>query len=369
MDSDATWMARALELARRGEDGAEPNPLVGAVLVKDGAVVGEGWHALFGGPHAEVAAFRAAGDRAHGSTLYVNLEPCAHQGKTPPCVPAVISAGVARVVAAMADPFPAVNGRGIDLLRAAGIEVSVGVGAAEARHLNAPFLKFVTTRVPWVIAKWAMTLDGKIATRTGDSKWITGEEARRLARRWRQSCGAVVVGAATVLQDDPELLGDDATRPHPLRVVLDTYARTRPGSKLVKSAREVPVLIAHVRAAPASRLAALEAAGCRLLALDERDGRPDVTRLLAHLGAQGIPRVYIEGGGEVLASAFEARGIDEVRAFIAPRVVGGRGATTPVEGPGVERIADALALDEVRLERVGTDLLVRARVQREGAEP
>lgn len=364
MADDDFFMGRALELARRGEDAAEPNPLVGAVVVQHGAVVGEGWHEVFGGPHAEVNALRAAGERARGATLYVTLEPCAHQGKTPPCAPVVAGSGVARVVAAMGDPFPAVDGRGFAQLRAAGIEVTVGVREAEARRLNAPFVQYVTHGRPWVVAKWAMTLDGKIAAAGGDSKWITGDAARRLARRWRQGCGAVLVGVGTVLADDPELRGEDAARAQPWRVVLDTHARTPPACRLARTARETVTAIVHGPEAPPERLRALAEAGCRLLAVGMSAGRADLEDALRRLGAAGIPRVFVEGGGQVLGSLFASGRVDEVRAFVAPVIAGGATAPTPVAGVGVGRIADAWRLEEPRMERVGEDVLLRGRIRR-----
>ncbi|MBI3272787.1 MAG: bifunctional diaminohydroxyphosphoribosylaminopyrimidine deaminase/5-amino-6-(5-phosphoribosylamino)uracil reductase RibD [Planctomycetes bacterium] len=358
-------MDRALALARRGEDAAEPNPLVGAVVARGDEVVGEGCHERFGHAHAEVHALRAAGERARGATLYVTLEPCVHLGKkTPPCLPLVLASGVTRVVAAMADPYPAVKGRGFEALRAAGVEVRVGVREAEARRLNAPFVQYVTTRMPWVVAKWAMTLDGKIASRTGDSKWITSDESRRLARRWRQQCGAVVVGVETVLRDDPELRGEDPAGRQPLRVVLDSSARTPLASRLVRSAREVPVLIVHAQAAPPDRLRALEVSGCRLLALAPSSvgPRPDFREVIRVLGAEGLPRVFVEGGGRVLASAFESRVVGEARVFVAPRILGGADASTPVAGSGAPRISEAFRLEDARFESIGPDWLLRGRL-------
>jgi diaminohydroxyphosphoribosylaminopyrimidine deaminase/5-amino-6-(5-phosphoribosylamino)uracil reductase len=332
--SDADWMAQALLLAERGRGYVEPNPLVGAVIARDGRPVGEGWHQRFGQAHAEVNALAVAGEAARGATLYVTLEPCCHFGKTPPCTEAVIRAGVSRVVAAMSDPFPQVAGKGAELLRQAGVAVEMGVCEAEARRLNAPYLKLLAKRRPYVQAKWAMTLDGKIATRSGDSKWISNEASRRRVHELRGQMDAIVVGIGTVLADDPLLTARPPGPRTAVRVVLDHSGRTPRMAKLVQTARETPTWIVTA-GEPASQLAG---AGCEVFRL------PNLPALLDEMGRRRMTNVLVEGGSEVLGSFRDAGEIDEVHIFIAPRLVGGRDAKPAIGGHGVERIAEALPL-------------------------
>lgn len=362
MDAEhAVWMRRALELAERGHGAVEPNPLVGAVLVREGAVVGEGWHARYGEAHAEVNAIRAAGERARGATLYVTLEPCCHHGKTPPCTDAVIAAGVARVFAALEDPFPRVAGEGARLLRAAGIPVEFGLEAAAARRQNAPYLTLLGQGRPYVHGKWAMTLDGKIATRTGDSRWISGEESRRAVHEIRGRMDGVVVGIGTALADDPLLTARPPGPRRACRVVLDPAARLPLGSQLVATAREHPTLVVVDRHANEAARVALERAGCEILGLDkDAGGRLDVTALLADLGGRRWTNLLVEGGGRVLASFFAAGALDEAHVFVAPKLIGGREAPTPIAGSGVERLADALVFPHTRAQVLGTDVYLRA---------
>jgi diaminohydroxyphosphoribosylaminopyrimidine deaminase/5-amino-6-(5-phosphoribosylamino)uracil reductase len=357
--ADETWMRRALDLAEPGRGHVEPNPLVGAVVVREGQAVGEGWHQRYGGPHAEVHALGAAGEAARGGTLYVTLEPCCHHGKTPPCTDAVLRAGVRRVVAAMTDPFPQVAGRGAERLRAAGVAVDIGVGEPEARRLNAPYLKLLATGRPYVHAKWAMTLDGKIATRTGDSKWISNEASRRRVHDLRGRMDAIVVGVGTVLADDPRLTARPPGPRTAARVVLDSRGRTPPTCLLARTARETPAVVATTAAIPSAMRAELEARGCEVLCLPAAGGRPEVGALLDELGRRRFSNVLVEGGGAVLGSFLDGGAVDEVHAFIAPRLAGGADARTPVAGRGVDRIADALGLAEVQVEVLGTDVYVR----------
>jgi diaminohydroxyphosphoribosylaminopyrimidine deaminase / 5-amino-6-(5-phosphoribosylamino)uracil reductase len=356
--ADEAWMRRALELAERGRGAVEPNPLVGAVVVRDGRAVGEGWHQRFGQAHAEVYALTAAGAEARGAVLYVTLEPCCHQGKTPPCTDAILRAGVARVVAAMSDPFPQVAGKGADQLRKAGVPVEFGVGATAARRLNAPYLTLLATGLPYVHAKWAMTLDGKIATRSGDSKWISNEASRRRTHALRGRMDAVIVGVGTALADDPRLTARPPRPRTTVRVVLDSRCRLPADSILARTAREVPTLVAATAEAPPERAAALRAMGCEVLTPPAADGRTDVKALLAELGRRRMTNVLVEGGSGVLGAFLDAGLIDEVHVSIAPRLAGGAKARTPVCGKGVEKIADALALAEARVELVEGDVLV-----------
>lgn len=360
------YLARALELADRALGRVSPNPAVGAVVVKDGLIVGEGLTQPPGSAHAEVVALESAGRQAQGADLYVTLEPCCHHGRTPPCTDAILRAGIRSVHVATLDPFPAVDGRGVEILRRAGVQVEVGAHAEEARRINVAFFHFVRKRRPYVTAKWAMTLDGKIATRAGDSRWVSGEEARRLVHHERDASDAIVVGVQTVLTDDPSLTvrlspADDVRAPRqrpPLRVVLDSQARTPLSSELVTDNSGAPVLIAVTASAPVSRVEALRARGSEVVVLPDRNGRVDPGAVIDELGRRGAIRVLLEGGGEVLAAFAREQLIDRVMAFVAPKIVGGRSAPGPVGGDGVERMVEAIPLRDLSARTVGADVLV-----------
>ncbi len=351
--TDFDWMMRALELARRGRGLVEPNPMVGAVVLSHGAIVGEGWHQRFGEVHAEVNALNQAGASAVGATLYVTLEPCNHTGKTPPCVDAIIRAGVRKVVAAMTDPFPQVAGSGIARLRAAGIDVDVGIGEAEAKRLNGAYLTLVSMGRPYVHAKWAMTLDGKIATHSGQSKWITGQESRRRVHELRGLMDAIIVGAGTVRADDPQLTARPPGPRTALRVVLSSEGRLPENCQLLRSAHEVPVLIAGARIATPSHFQAL---GCEVLAVNS------VADLLAEFGRRRFTNVLVEGGGGVLGSFRDAGLIDEVHAFIAAKLIGGKNALSPLGGIGAETTERGLNIVEWTCERVADDIYINGRI-------
>ncbi len=353
-DEDCRHMGRALELARRGEGLVEPNPMVGCVLVRDGQVVGEGWHGKFGGPHAEVEALSAAGAAARGATAYVSLEPCCRQGKTPPCTKALAAAGVKRVVAGCRDPSPAVSGQGLAELTAAGIACEVGLLADAAEDLIAPFAKLVTLRRPWVIAKWAMTLDGKLATRTGASRWISGEQSRAMVHTLRGRVDAVLVGRGTVEHDDPLLTARPPGPRLAVRVVLDSQAALSVESQLVKTAADAPVLVAASIDAPGDRCQRLRDRGVEVWqsAAGDRTGR--LLDLLDELGRRQLTNLLVEGGAEVLGVFLDLGEIDEVHAFVAPRLAGGAGLS-PIAGHGVEDMAEALNLRCPRIEQVGED--------------
>jgi diaminohydroxyphosphoribosylaminopyrimidine deaminase/5-amino-6-(5-phosphoribosylamino)uracil reductase len=338
---DARWMAHALALARRGLGETNPNPVVGCVLVKGGRVVGEGWHRRAGGPHAEVHALRAAGPAARGTTAYVTLEPCAHEGRTPPCAPALIAAGVRRVVAAMRDPNPAVNGRGLAALRRAGLEVTIGVAADEAVALNERFVVAAALARPFVMLKAAMTLDGRIATAAGESKWITSPAQRRRARALRRLHDGVAVGVGTVLADDPLLLPAPRTRRPFHRVVFDSRLRTPLRSRLVSSASDdAPLWIVTTDEAPGRE--ALEARGARILAAPAREGRVDLEWGLEALRAEGLWSLMVEGGSELLGALLAARLFDQVALFRGPLVLGGRNTRPAFGGPDPARLSDAV---------------------------
>jgi diaminohydroxyphosphoribosylaminopyrimidine deaminase / 5-amino-6-(5-phosphoribosylamino)uracil reductase len=357
--TDHDYMSRALELAERGRGWVEPNPLVGAVVVRDGSVVGEGWHEKFGQAHAEVNALRQAGDRARGASLYVTLEPCCHFGKTPPCTQAVIGAGVRRVVSAMLDPFPQVAGQGASRLREAGIVVEVGVGEAAARRLNAPYLKCLRTGRPWVHAKWAMTLDGKIATRTGRSKWITGEAARQRVHELRGRMDAIVIGRGTLIADDPLLTARPRGPRTATRVVLTATGEGLPAScRLLETAADAPVLVVTQDAA-VPRFAAWRTRGAEVLGQPAGPGgRFDVKSILTELGHRGMTNVLVEGGAGTLGGFLDAGEIDEVHAFVAPKLIGGSAAPSPVAGLGVAELDGALNLIDWQVERLGEDLWI-----------
>jgi diaminohydroxyphosphoribosylaminopyrimidine deaminase/5-amino-6-(5-phosphoribosylamino)uracil reductase len=360
VDDLERWMRHALALAARGRGFVEPNPMVGAVVLDtSGELVGEGWHQKFGGPHAEVFALAAAGARARGGTLVVTLEPCCHHGKTPPCTDAVLRAGVARVVAATADPFPRVAGGGLAILRGAGVEVEVGLCAADACELNAPYLKLLRTGRPWVHAKWAMTLDGKIATRTGDSKWISGAESRRRVHELRGRMDAIVVGRVTVVADDPLLTARPAGARVAARVVVSASGELPERCQLRTTARDVPVI---VYTATPTKLGGWAADGAEVVAFGA--AAPTFDAVLADLGRRRFTNVLLEGGAGLLGSAFDERAADECHVFVAPKLVGGAGAPGPAGGRGVPRMADALGLERVEVERSGEDVYVHGFISR-----
>ncbi|HOM17717.1 MAG TPA: bifunctional diaminohydroxyphosphoribosylaminopyrimidine deaminase/5-amino-6-(5-phosphoribosylamino)uracil reductase RibD [Thermoguttaceae bacterium] len=360
---DRRYMERALELARLGQGWVEPNPMVGCVIAHGPEVVGEGWHQRFGGAHAEVEALREAGQRARGATLYVTLEPCCHQGKTPPCTEAILAAGVQRVVAAMKDPFPQVAGQGLRRLAEAGLEVHCGLLEAEARRLNAPYLKLIQTGRPWVIAKWAMTLDGKLATRTGQSRWISGPESRALVHQLRGRVDAVLVGSRTAALDDPLLTARPPGPRTAVRIVVDGRARLASESQLVRTARQAPVLVAAGPEAAAVDLRRLESAGCEVFVAPGQTPQERLLALLDELGRRRMTNLLVEGGGRLLGALLDLRAIDEVHVFIAPKLFGGLDAPTPLAGLGIDRTEQAVQLDSVQIERVGQDIYVTGRVR------
>ncbi len=356
-------MHRALAEAARGLGAVEPNPMVGAVVVRGGRLVADGHHARFGGPHAEVVALAAAGEAARGATAYVTLEPCCHHGKTPPCTDALIRAGVARVVAAMRDPFPRVDGGGFARLAEAGIAVEVGPLGAEARRLNAAYLKRVASGRPFVVAKWAMTLDGKIAARTGRSAWISGPRSRALVHEVRGRMDAIVVGVGTAIADDPSLTARPPGLRVAARVILDASARLPIGGKLAGTARAIPVLVATTAAAPRERVDRLAGLGCEVLVLPESPpGRVAVGPLLDELGRRGMTNVLVEGGGLVLGSFFDAGEVDEVDIFLAPIIEGGSHDFTPARGLGVDAMSEALRIESPAVSRVDDDLRIQGRI-------
>jgi diaminohydroxyphosphoribosylaminopyrimidine deaminase/5-amino-6-(5-phosphoribosylamino)uracil reductase len=359
---DHELMAQALSLAARGQGLVEPNPMVGCVIVADGDVVGRGAHQRFGGPHAEVEALREAAEQARDATLYVTLEPCCHHGKTPPCVEAIRQAGVRRVVVAMRDPFPKVDGSGLVALEEAGVDVDVGLDSAAAQSLNAPYLKRIQQRRPWLIAKWAMTLDGKMASRTGDSQWISNQVSRAVVHQLRGRMDAIIVGRRTAAIDDPLLTARPTGPRIAVRIVLDTHASLPVESQLVRTARDVPVMVAASTSADKANCRRLEAAGCEVVQVAGDDHATRLVELLDELGRRDMTNVLVEGGSEVLGSAFDAQLIDEVHVFIAPKLIGGRQALTPSGGLGGQLMSEARALHEVSIEQLGGDLYLFGRL-------
>ena len=355
-------MQRALELARGALGTTSPNPTVGAVLTgPDDAIVGEGFSQPPPGPHAEIVALRQAGPRARGATLYVTLEPCPHQGRTPPCTDAIIAAGVAEVRYSLADPDPRVDGGGHRALEAAGIRVVPGEGEAEARRINEAFIKHRTRGLPFVVAKFAASLDGRIAAASGDSRWVSGPQTREWSHRLRTELDAILVGSSTVIVDDPQLTarpGDREAERQPLRVVVDTRGRVPPMARVLTGPGRT--IVATADSSTASWRAAIKARGAEILILPRRGDRVDLLALLQELARRDILSVLVEGGGVILGSFFDRGLVDKLHAVIAPMIIGAADAPAAVAGQGAFRLADALRLRDVTLERLGDDILVTA---------
>ncbi|MGG4496117.1 bifunctional diaminohydroxyphosphoribosylaminopyrimidine deaminase/5-amino-6-(5-phosphoribosylamino)uracil reductase RibD [Brevibacillus reuszeri] len=352
MERDNQYMDMAIGLAKSATGQTSPNPLVGAVVVKDGAVVGMGAHLRAGEPHAEVHALRMAGDNASGATLYVTLEPCSHHGKTPPCADAVISAEITRVVIAILDPNPLVAGNGVQKLRDAGVEVTVGVKEEEARQLNEVFFHYITTKHPFVTVKTASTLDGKIASVTGHSRWITGSAARDQVHELRRQVDAILVGVGTVLADDPELTARcDGQRygRQPVRVVLDNQLRTPLSARVLQEVEKVPTWIFTTAEAPAEQRDALLAKGAVVIPVA---GGVTVDAVLTILGERGITSLLVEGGAEVNGSFLQARAIQKIISYVSLKLIGGNGAPTPFGGQGFVTMDEAVVLTQTQVEQV-----------------
>jgi diaminohydroxyphosphoribosylaminopyrimidine deaminase/5-amino-6-(5-phosphoribosylamino)uracil reductase len=368
-DIDTRHLERAIELARRGGGQVSPNPLAGAVIADGEDTLGEGFHGELGGPHAEVEAIRsAAGRDLSNATLYISLEPCCHHGRTPPCTEAILEAGIARVVIASDDPSEHASGRGLGILRDDGVEVVVADGevASQARLLNQPFRKHARTGRPWVLFKSAMSIDGKVATRKGDSKWISSASSRELAHRWRAASDAVAVGIGTAVADDPLLTARVeglTTSRQPRRVVFDSLARLPLQSKLVADARTIPLTVVVSRAAPHSATDVLESHGAQVIVATGENEPARVRSALDQLGADGVSSILLEGGPRLAGAFLDAGEVDEIRLFVAPIVIGGRGARNPLESEGVELISDAVRSLTLTIEQLGPDLLMTARIR------
>ena len=365
MSEERVFMERALFLAAQGRGRTSPNPMVGAVVVKQGSVVGEGYHLRAGGDHAEVIALRGAEDSAIGATLYVSLEPCCHCGKTPPCTERIIDSGIRRVVASMPDPNPLVCGKGFERLREAGIEVEWGLMEEESSSLNEAYIKFIATGMPFVILKGAASLDGKIATATGESRWITGPAARERVHRLRDEVDAVMVGIGTVLQDDPQLTTRLASGQgkDPLRIILDAEARLPLNAKVINPASLSGTLLVTSNSSPREKLEDLRRQGVEVWAMEEQEGRIPLRPLLKGLGERKIVSLMIEGGSEINASALEEGVVDKVILFVAPRLIGGASAPSWIGGQGIERLDESFTLKNIFLERLGDDIMIEGRLQ------
>ncbi|OPZ84199.1 MAG: Riboflavin biosynthesis protein RibD [Firmicutes bacterium ADurb.Bin419] len=360
MNTHDYYMGRAIELAKKGWGRTNPNPLVGAVIVKDDRVISEGFHEVVGCAHAEVAAFNNATEDVAGGTLYVNLEPCSHYGRTPPCAKAIIEAKIKKVVVAMIDPNPKVSGKGIQMLRSAGIEVEVGVLEEEAKKLNEIFINYVVNKKPFVILKAAMTLDGKIASVTGDSKWVTSEASRAYVHVVRDRVAAIMVGINTVLKDNPMLttrlngnVGND-----PVRIVVDSKGIIPEDSKVLCANSKAGVILATTSNIPADKEMYLVGNGVKVVKADGSDGRVDLVKLMEELYKLEIDSILLEGGGTLNAEALNAGIVDKVMFFIAPKILGGKDALTPVEGSGINLMNDAVKIKDVSVSRFGEDILI-----------
>jgi diaminohydroxyphosphoribosylaminopyrimidine deaminase/5-amino-6-(5-phosphoribosylamino)uracil reductase len=359
-------MARVLELARKGAGRTSPNPMVGAVVVKNGRVVGEGYHKKAGFPHGEVEALKKAGPKAKGADLYVNLEPCCHFGKTPPCTDAILTAGIRKVIVGMRDPNKLVIGKGIRQLRQKGIEVTTGVLGRECTRLNEFFIKFICTQRPFVILKTAVSLDGKIATSSGQSQWITGSKARQRVHQIRNEVDAIVAGAGTIVADNPFLttrLGKKSNVKHPVRVILDNENLVPLNANVFKNTESQQVLYVTGKNLPVSREKALTQKGVEILPLKEKKGGVDLLHLMQALGEKELTSVLVEGGGEVNASFLEAGLVDKVMVFVAPLLIGGRDAPGPVGGLGFRRLEEAMKIKNMTVNSIGNDWLLEGYLQ------
>ncbi len=349
------FMERAIELAKKGEGYVSPNPLVGAVIVKNGRIIGEGRHKKYGTNHAEVNAFESAKEDTAGAEMYVTLEPCSHYGHTPPCAKAIIEHGIKKVYIGSDDPNPLVAGRGIKMLKDAGIEVVTGVMKKECDALNSIFFKYITTKLPYVVLKSAMTLDGKIATYTGDSKWVSNEGSRLTVQRMRHALKGIMVGINTVLKDDPRLNCRIEGGVDPIKIIVDSRLRTPLKANVLKGGE---CIIAAAEGCDNEKKKALEAVGARVIVTKQNDGRVDLKELMKRLGELKIDSILLEGGGTLNYSMLENGLIDKAVFFIAPKLIGGRDAVTPIEGKGIELMKDAVMLENISIRSIEGDILI-----------
>jgi len=356
---DNFFMQQALNLAEKARGKTTPNPLVGAIVVKNGEVIGQGYHQKAGEPHAEVFALQEAGEKAHDATIYVTLEPCSHYGRTPPCSKKIIESGIKRAVIAMVDPNPKVAGQGIAQLKEAGIEVTLGIGEQKAMSLNEIFLKYITTGKPFLVLKTGMSLDGKIATKNGHSRWITCEQSRAFVHQMRNQLDAIMVGIGTVLQDNPQLttrLPEGEGR-NPLRIIVDSKARIPLDSRVLDE--QAPTIVAVTSAADQQKIALLQAKGIKILEIKEKKGRIDLHDLLIKLGKLEITSVLLEGGSTLNGAMLQDKLVDKAYFFIASKIIGGKDAPTPIGGEGIDTLEQAVQMKEYQVKRIGTDILLQ----------
>lgn len=365
MEEDQKYINRAITLAKKGRGWVNPNPLVGAVIVKNGKVIGEGYHEYFGGPHAEINAIEKATESVKDATLYVTMEPCSHHGKTPPCTEAIITSGIRKVVAGISDPNPLVNGKGLKILAGAGIEIRSAIGSAAVTKMNEAFLKYIVTGLPFCLLKTAMTLDGKIATVENASRWISGEDSRKYVHELRQENSAVMVGINTVLYDDPIL---NTRRLHkknkdPLKIIVDTTGRIPLESKVLQINPQLTILATSDKIDPAKKRD-LERMGAQVLICPLKEGKVDLGYLMFSLGRMGIDSVMLEGGSSIAFSALMEGIVDKVISFIAPKIIGGAAAPSPVGGAGLPQMDEAIAVDNWNYKKLGSDILIEGYIRK-----
>ena len=351
-------MRMALDLARKGKGWTTPNPLVGAVIVKDGRVIGQGYHQKYGHPHAEVNAIASAKEDVTGATVYVTLEPCSHFGKTPPCSDLLIDKNIKRVVVGMLDPNPLVAGKGIERLRNNGIEVVTGVLEEESQKLNEIFIKYIITKKPFVVMKNAMSLDGKIATVTGESQWISGESSRKQVHSLRHELAGIMVGIETIIKDDPQLTSRTLNSRNPIRIVVDSQLRIPIASKVLTQQDKAKTIVATTKRANNEKLDTLKQMGIEVIVIKVKCERVDLRELMKVIGAKGIDSILLEGGANLNFSALEEGIVDKIQSYIAPKIIGGKEAKTAVEGAGIQLLKNAFKIDRMTPVMVGEDLFV-----------
>jgi diaminohydroxyphosphoribosylaminopyrimidine deaminase/5-amino-6-(5-phosphoribosylamino)uracil reductase len=362
---DELFMKRALELAVRGQGRTTPNPMVGAVVVKDARIIGEGYHEAAGRAHAEVSALEAAGSAAAGATLYVTLEPCNHTGRTPPCTEKILGAGIRRVVVAMADPNPHVKGGGIDFIRKRGVEVTTGVQESRARRLNEAYVKYITTGLPFVVVKCAATLDGWIATGSGDSRWVSGQQSRQYVHRLRHAMDAILVGVDTIVADDPRLTArlNGVEGMHPRRIILDTHLRISDNARVLRTEGGADTIVVTGPSISQKRAKKVAGDGVRVLAAPVKNGRIDLDALMPLLGSMQVTSLLIEGGGAVIGSALRDQVVDKILFFYAPKIFGGDNGVPMCRGSGPDLMKDCMAVEDINVHRFGDDVMIEGYVR------
>lgn len=360
---DKVYMKRALELAELGRGKVAPNPMVGAVIVKAGKIIGEGYHKKYGDNHAEVNAFENATEDVSGATLYVTLEPCAHYGKTPPCAKRIVKEGIKKVVIGVLDPNPLVAGKGVNILKDAGIEVVVGVLGEECRKINEIFMKYIKTSRPFVLMKYAMSLDGKISTATGKSKWISCEKSRRDVHKLRNNLSAIMVGINTVIKDNPMLNCRIEGGNDPIRIIVDSNLRIPLDSKIVNTSNNISTIVATTHKADKDKIKLLEERNVEVIVAKEKDGRVDITSLIDKLGEKKIDSILLEGGSEINFSCLQEGIVDKVRIYIAPKILGGNNAKGAVGGRGVSEMIESFNIENIDISTIGSDIVVEGYVK------